>query len=357
MYCKHVEFENFRNIKGARIEFDSGVNVILGKNAQGKTNCLEGIYLCAAARSHRTSKDKHFIGFGGEIAKISLKYADSRRENTLDIRYSMAGRRFCAKNGVSQKKLSDFVGNFKAVLFTPEHLSIVKSGPALRRSFLDSALSQMSKEYLASAQRYDKILQNRNKILQNTENKPIQKLKSELEPYTLMLSKECEYLGLARQKYVNRLSDQVKSIFEEMSAGVENVELAYSEILNESEQIKRFESNFQKEVAAGVTLYGVHKDDILININTFEARSFASQGQQRSIALAMKLSEGMITKEETNEEPVYLFDDVLSELDENRKKFIISCLDNKQVILTTCDTVNTENANVIICENGEFFKK
>jgi len=355
MYCKHVEFENFRNIKSAKIEFSPGVNVIKGKNAQGKTNCLEGIYLCAAGRSHRTPKDKHFIGFGGEVAKISLKYEDSRRENTLDLRYSALGRRYCAKNGVAQKKLSDFVGNFRAVLFTPEHLSIVKNGPALRRSFLDSALSQVSKEYLVSAQRYEKILQNRNKILQNTEYKSPKSIMAELEPYTLMLCKESEYIGLMRQKYVDRLAFEVKAIFDEMSGGAENVELIYSEVLSQEEQIKRFENNFQKEIAAGVTLYGVHKDDILININSFEARSFASQGQQRSIALAMKLSEGMLTKDYTGETPIYLFDDVLSELDAMRRAFIVSCLNDKQVILTTCDEVDAKNARLINCADGKFW--
>lgn len=354
MYCKYVEFENFRNIKNARIEFINGVNVIEGANAQGKTNCLEGIYLCAAGRSHRTSKDKHFIGFGGDIAKISLKYEDSRRENTLDLRYSALGRRYCAKNGVTQRKLSDFVGNFRAVLFTPEHLSIVKNGPALRRSFLDSALSQISKEYLASAQRYEKILQNRNKVLQNTENKPISKVRAELEPYTLMLAKEAEYIGKMRFDYVCRLDSEVKNIFEKMSAGCEWVELLYSEIYSKDEYIKKFENNFDKEFSAGVTLYGVHKDDILININDFEARSFASQGQQRSIALAMKLSEGAITRLETSEEPVYLFDDVLSELDSRRREFIVSCLDNKQVIITACDMIDADGANVIRCEGGRF---
>ena len=356
MYCKHVEFENFRNIKTAKIEFTPGVNVIKGKNAQGKTNCLEGIYLCAAGRSHRTSKDKHFIGFGGDIAKISLKYEDARRENTLDLRYSSVGRRYCAKNGVTQKKLSDFVGNFRAVLFTPEHLSIVKNGPALRRTFLDSALSQISKEYLAAAQRYEKILISRNKLLQNSENRPPARVKAEVEPYSLMLAKEAEYIGASRKKYVEKLADEVFCIFDNMSMGAEKVELSYSDIFSADEYIQKFENNFEKEFAAGVTLYGVHKDDILININTFEARSFAFQGQQRSIALAMKLAEGTITKIETGEQPVYLLDDVLSELDGRRREFIISCLENKQVILTTCDEVEAEGANVIRCEKGEFFR-
>ena len=356
MYCKHVEFENFRNIRSASIDFIRGVNVIEGKNAQGKTNCLEGIYLCAAGRSHRTSKDKHFIGFGGDYAKISLKYEDFRRENTLDLRYNTVGRRYCAKNGVTQRKLSDFVGNFRAVLFTPEPLPIVKHGPAMRRSFLDSALSQISKEYLASAQRYEKILVNRNKLLQNSENKPISRVKAEVEPYSLMLAKEAEYIGNKRKKYVDMLAGEVGRIFDDMSMGAERVELVYSDIFSADEFIQKFENNFEKEFMAGVTLYGVHKDDILININTFEARSFASQGQQRSIALAMKLAEGAITKIETGDEPVYLLDDVLSELDGRRREFIISCLDNKQVILTTCDEVDAVGANVIRCEGGEFFK-
>ena len=354
MKCKFVEYENFRNIERQRIEFSSGVNVIEGRNAQGKTNCLEGIYLCASGRSHRTAKDRHFIGFGAEFGRITLSYEDSRRENTLEMRFGITGRKYCSKNGIAQRKLSEFVGNFKAVLFTPEHLSIVKSGPSARREFLDAAISQLSKEYLCSVQRYEKILANRNKILQNKDQLSKSYVKSLTEPYTEMLAKEAEYVGACRKSYVEALNKSVKNTFDEMTGGKERVALAYSDIYKAEELIDLMNANFEKEFAARVTLYGTHKDDIEITVNETVARSFASQGQQRSIALAMKLAEGNITYRDSGEEPVYLLDDVLSELDGVRKEFILSSIKGKQVILTTCDRIDSPDACVIHCENGVF---
>lgn len=354
MKCKFVEYENFRNIKRQRIEFCDGVNVIEGKNAQGKTNSLEGIYLCASGRSHRTTKDKHFIGFGSEFGRITLSYEDSRRENTLEMRFGNTGRKYCSKNGVAQKKLSEFVGNFKAVLFTPEHLSIVKSGPSARREFLDAAISQLSKEYLCSVQRYEKILANRNKILQNKDQLSKSYVKQLVDPYTEMLTKEAEYVGKCRKQYVEALERSVKQTFDLMTGGKENVSLTYSNIYSREELYEIMNANFEKEFAAKTTLYGTHKDDIEITVNEAVARSFASQGQQRSIALAMKLAEGYITYKDSGEEPVYLLDDVLSELDGVRKEFILSSISGKQVILTTCDKIESIGANVIHCEDGVF---
>ncbi len=356
MICTSVFYQNFRNIAEEKIDFSPETNLILGVNAQGKTNALEGMYLCAQGRSHRTAHEREFIRFGESFAQVSLNYRDARRDNQLAIRYK-GGRKGCQKNGVTLKKMSEFIGNFRAVLFTPEHLSIVKEGPALRRSFLDSALSQLSPGYVSSLQTYTRALMQRNKLLLAAQKGEVSGVEPLAEVWSMQLAKESAYLAKERDAYVQALGEIVQTIFADMTVGKEVPTVEYHGMMDEAAFFARLTENLDREIRAGTTLYGIHKDDLTLTINGKEARSYGSQGQQRSLALAMKLAEGELSKKETGEYPVFLLDDILSELDATRKAYVLSGIRGKQVIMTACEDLSTVlpgSCNIIRCEGGKY---
>ncbi len=348
-----ASFENFRNIEKQTLRFTSGINLIVGQNAQGKTNALEGIYLCAEGRSHRTTHEKQFVRFGEEFASVGVNYRDRQRENELQIRYSLNGRRVCSKNGVYIRRLSEFIGNFRAVLFTPEHLSIVKEGPAVRRAFLDAAISQLSPSYLSAIQRYDKILTERNRLIANAPD-DMTSFRLTIGAWSEKLAEEAAFIAEKREEYACKLNAASRQFFTEMTNGGEVPDVLYLCRKSKEQYYEELMRSHEREIHYGATLFGTHKDDLTLMLNGSEARSFASQGQQRSIALALKLSEGQICGEVTGEQPVYLFDDVLSELDNKRRDYVSSRMRGLQVIITACDEITAPGAHRIVCENGVY---
>lgn len=373
MISKKVSLRNFRNIKEAEIELSPGVNVLIGNNAQGKTNALEGIYLMAAGKSFRTPRERDLVMFGEEYFEAELLMEDIRREQELYFKaysFESTKRRECKKNGVVLPRISELIGVFRAVLFCPEHLAIVKAGPSERRSFLDIAICQLRPVYLKSLQRFNKILAQRNALLKQLSEGSGDK--GLLEVYSEQLAKESALIYRTRYEYTKRLDEFVKRFFRELSEctfgegkETEIPQLKYKNSMKSEESFSEMDAyesylrllteNEQKEIAAGMTLYGSHKDDIEIFLDGREARQFASQGQQRSIALAMKLGEGEISMEYSGEYPVFLFDDVLSELDPGRQRFLLSRLDKRQVIMTACAPPPVESdARFVYVENGVY---
>ncbi len=353
MILQQAAYYNFRNIENETLHFCEGINILCGDNAVGKTSALEGIYLCAQGRSHRTSHERDYLRFGSEFAGVGVTYRDKDRVNRLNITWAEKGKRSCTKNEVVIKKLSEFIGNFRAVLFTPEHLSIVKEGPALRRAFLDNAISQLDRSYLASLQRYTAILTRRNRILSDGVREPA--LLDTLAVWSKQLAAEAALLSAKRQAYTKRAEEHVRVIFRDMTVGRESPTLVYTGERSEEEFEKQLSEHVDKELRYGSTLYGIHKDDITVCLNGKEARGFASQGQQRSLSLALKLAEGEISREDTGEYPVFLFDDVLSELDRGRRDYLMGGLNGRQVILTTCEKEGfPTESNIIFAENGRF---
>lgn len=368
MTVSKVSYRDFRNIENAELSFSPGVTVFLGNNAQGKTNALEGIYLMAAGKSFRTPRERELVRFGAQSFEVKLDMEDSHRTRELSYKvYNTESRkrRECLKNGVPTSCISEFLGVFRAVLFCPEHLSIVKDGPAERRNFLDVAICQLRPMYLASLARHNKILTLRNSLLKQLgEGGNDKKL---LEVYSEQLAREAAFIYKTRCGYIKELEVSVKRFFEELS-GVSNKgeipELKYknslkTDMLSEKEAFEEYmrvlNSNTAREIAAGASLYGSHKDDIEIYLNGREARVYASQGQQRSIALAMKLGEGELSKVDSGEYPVFLFDDVLSELDFARQKFLLSKLGERQVIMTACNQLPLDiDAKIIKVDGGRY---
>ena len=335
MLCHRISYRDFRCIPSAALEFSPGVNLFIGDNAQGKTSALEGIFLFARGKSFRTSHDAEMVAFGAEAASVNMSCSAGGRNYDMRIAYAKDGRRICRRNDIDIKRLSEFVGYFRAVLFCPAHLGIVQDGPGVRRSFIDAAISQIKPAYLSALQRYSGILAQRNMLIKNKFSDPAS-FEATIEHWSAQLAREGAVISKERADYISRLSGHANTFLSDMTSGAEHTELIYRDPKSEGDLLKELTSNLERECRYGATLYGPHKDDIEIRLCDRPARSFASQGQQRSIALAMKLAEGEISRELTGESPVLALDDVLSELDASRREYITGGFAERQVFLTAC---------------------
>ncbi len=365
MECKKISIRDFRNIERAEIEFDGGVNILVGNNAQGKTNLLEAISFTALGKSFRTSHEEEMIRFGAESCEISLDFKDSVREQNITVRMMPGRRRYIEQNKVKVKRLSDIVGAFRTVLFCPEHLSLIKDGPAERRNYLDVAISQLYPVYLKSLQKYNQILKQRNQLLKHAAEDR-RSFDETMEFWSRQMAQEAALIARYRVRYLKRAAEKIKLCFLEMTDEREIPEAIYAgsshgepdsyEDLAETERtyFQLLMNHHDREIGAGSSLWGIHKDDIDIQINGKSARAFASQGQQRSLALAMKLAEGEVCADICGEKPVFLFDDVFSELDASRRAYLSGKMENRQVIITTCEPFGLTNGRIIRVENGSY---
>ena len=348
MYCKQITVRDFRNIREAEVSFTEGVNILAGENAQGKTNLLEAIFYPSVGRSFRGAHTPEMIRFGQQSAELKLCFRDAKREQTLRVRIFRDKQRQVEKNGIKMEKLSDIVGSFRAVLFCPEHLSMIKDGPAQRRSYMDMAISRMYPMYIHALQEYNHLLRQRNALIKSA-YLDRRTFDSTIELWSAPLAHEAAVISEMRLSFVRRAAGHIARCFAEMTGERETPRLLYDgssgqkeeEYADRSVTEKRYYDllmgSHDREIAAGATLWGIHKDDLEITLNGKSARIFGSQGQQRSLALAMKLAEGEITREEFGDYPVFLFDDVLSELDSTRRDYLIHQIKDKQVILTSCE--------------------
>ena len=357
MKIKRFHAENFRNIESCDISLSPGVNLFVGMNAQGKTNAVEGIYMFSRGRSHRTSDDKERIRFGTEGFRIGIEYDSKDGPETLE--YACFGReRLRKKNGYRIGRVAEMIGSFKSVLFYPDNLEIVKDGPDERRSFLNVAISQVYPSYLGHYTRFKEALEARNRLLKLSREQYV--AREDIEAWSHSMAEYASYVYVMRVEYLKKLEVYTRACALELSGGKEEITLSYkSDVDPEAvrrEVVAAFEipteldrdavareyyriltAQIDRECAAGSTLWGPHRDDIVIKINGTPARSFASQGQKRSVVLAMKLAEGEVIRELFGEYPVFLFDDVLSELDVDRRRYIIEGMRDRQIIITSCE--------------------
>ena len=368
MIIKRLTAENFRNIESCDIEFGRGVNLLHGKNAQGKTNAVEAIYLFSRGRSFRAREDKDLVRFGTEGFRLRIEYEDKDGDGSLE--YALFGReRRRRKNGYKVSKVTEMLGSFKAVLFYPDDLGLVKDGPEERRGFMNVAAAQCFPAYMKHYSDYKLALENRNAILKLAA-KGIYFDEREFISWSESMAEYASYIYMARAEYVKRLEVHAKGVLADISSGEEELSLSYKSDIADGtkltdrlavrdEYVRIFTENSEKERLAGVSLYGVHRDDLEIFINGKSARLFASQGQQRSIVLALKLAEGEVTREMCGEYPVFLFDDVLSELDETRRKYVLDGVGERQIIITSCepDECYGYTECEINVEKGSFQKK
>lgn len=349
MICSSISFCNYRNISLETVSFSEGVNVLWGDNAQGKSNILEGIYFFARGRSFRGARERELIRFGEKTAQLSLTFQKEGATYpvTLEADLPQVGKKVLRRGGARLSGIREMIGNFRAVLFCPMHLSLVGGGPALRRNFLDIALSQLYPAYLDSLSRYNRILSQRNALIKAGGSADA----AVWEVYARQLAHLGADIAARRCVYMREIGSHVAEVFAEMTGGKETPRLTYqsgalpegdadeAEIrcAGEERLFAALTGSIEREIRYGATLYGIHKDDIAIRLNEREAKAYASQGQQRSLALAMKLAEGEMAKCVGGEYPVFLLDDVLSELDGQRRAFILQALTGRQIIVTSCE--------------------
>ncbi len=370
MYARRASVKNFRNIKEAEVGFCPGVNVLVGENAQGKTNLLEAIFYASVGRSFRAANAGEMISFGEKSAEISIDYRREERErdDNLTIKLFTDKKKIVEKNNLRVERMSDIVGSFRAVLFCPEHLSLIKAGPSERRNYLDIAISRISPKYIYSLQRYNYFLKQRNALIKTAYGNRAS-FDATVELWSEKMAEEAAVISAMRLEFVRRVSSLVENYFREMTGERERTEVIYKgnagleeELYLDARRVKErylelLMSAHDREIALGATQYGIHKDDADIKINGKSARIYASQGQQRSLALAMKLAEGEICREEFGDYPVFLFDDVLSELDETRRDYMILHSTNKQVIISTCESEFIKRMQAekrILVKNGTY---
>ena len=368
MYCKRIRIKDFRNIVSEEVEFSDGVNVISGENAQGKTNLLEAIYYLSVGKSFRATQNSEIIRFGEKRAIVELDFDDGIREQTLKMTVFKEKKRQVEKNGVKIDRISDIIGCFRTVLFCPEHLSLVKEGPSLRRNYLDIAISRARPMYLHALQKHNYILKQRNLLIKNAlaDRKTFD---ATIDLWSDQLAHEAAIITKFRAEFIKKVDFHVKECFVDMSQNREIPDIKYKSSSKlsgddlydlaklENQFVKLLSDNHEREIYAGATLYGAHKDDMEVMLNAEEARFFASQGQQRSLAIALKLAEGEICYAEFSDYPVFLFDDVLSELDSKRRDYLINRIKGKQVIMTTCDKNEIREAKKINVTSGKYVEE
>lgn len=334
MFIKRLQMLNYRNYNVLDINLGPHVNVFMGDNAQGKTNILEGIYYCAFARSHRTSKDRELINWNADNALLSVMVGRERLDKRIDISILKDGKKAIQINKIKIKKIGELFGNFNVVMFSPEDLKIIKDSPGVRRKFIDMELCQLNPKYYYNLVQYNKVLNVRNSILRNRNiNKDI------LDVYDMQLVEFGYNIIIDRLEYIQKLNKYSAKIHSEITSGKEKIEFKYTSTIKDLENIKEnfyslLEKNRVRDCERGITSVGPHRDDFTVLINDIDTKSYGSQGQQRTAVLTIKFSSLKIIKELTGEHPVLLLDDVLSELDFSRKRYILSTIGDIQTIIT-----------------------
>ncbi len=348
MIVKNISLKNFRNYENEKIDFSPSVNIIYGKNAQGKTNILEGIYLFSMGKSNRTYHDEELIKFGENEANLKMDFIGGKREISAEIIIKKNNKKRVFINEIQVKKNSDLVGKFNVCYFGPECMNIIKSGPSARRKNLDILISQLHKKYFSYISEYKKAIESKTALLKN---EIVDKIT--LDILNDKLISLCFEIIKYRFLYIKKIEEIAKKIQLEISKEKENIEIKYSSnfgIIEEfddeiiKQKIKeKFEGNYKKEVFLKEIFIGCHRDDIEYFINGKNVKTFGSSGQQKTVALVQKIAEVYLIYEEIGEYPVLLLDDIMSELDEERQSYIISKIKDMQIIITCTDAEKFKN--------------
>lgn len=332
MIIKSLELDHFRNYDSLSMTFDSGTNILYGDNAQGKTNILEAIYLSATTKSHKGSKDRDIVNFVAEEAHIRTYIEKDGLENRVDMHLRKNKSKGIAINGQKIKKAADLLGLLNVVFFSPEDLSIIKNGPAERRRFVDMELCQLDSFYLYNLNNYNKIVNQRNKLLKELYYNP--GLKDTLSIWDSQLLSYGSKIIERRIEFVEQLNDIIYEIHRKLSGNKEELRICYEPDVTLEEYEQKLQSGQERDIRLKQTSTGPHRDDFSFLAGNIDIRKFGSQGQQRTAALSLKLSEIELVKKITRDTPVLLLDDVLSELDSNRQNYLLNSIGDIQTIIT-----------------------
>ncbi len=332
MIVESVKLDQFRNYDSLELKFDKGTNLFYGDNAQGKTNILESVYLCGTTRSHKGSKDKELIHFGEEESHICMKIRKGEIPYRIDMHLKKNKTKGIAINGTPVRKASEVIGLGNFVFFSPEDLNIIKNGPSERRRFLDMELCQLDKIYLYHLSNYNKTLMQRNKLLKDFTFYP--ESGTMLEVIDEQLCQYGSVLIQMRRTFVGELNEILYEIHKKLSGGKEELILAYENNVEIEEFAQKLRANRDKDSKTRMTNAGPHRDDICFLVNGIDIRKYGSQGQQRTAALSLKLAEIEIVKRNVKDTPVLLLDDVLSELDSSRQRYLLESIHDIQTLIT-----------------------
>ncbi|QII51386.1 DNA replication/repair protein RecF [Bacillus paralicheniformis] len=366
MYIQNLTLSSYRNYERLDLQFENKVNVIIGENAQGKTNLMEAIYVLAMAKSHRTSNDKELIRWDEDYAKIEGRVIKKNGSVPIQLVISKKGKKGKV-NHIEQQKLSQYVGAVNTIMFAPEDLNLVKGSPQVRRRFLDMEIGQVSPVYLHDLSLYQKILSQRNHFLKQLQTRK-QTNQTMLDVLTEQLTEFAAKVVMKRLQFVDQLEKWAQPIHSGISRGLEELTLKYHTSLHVSDSpdlskmINSYQETFSKlrdkEIERGVSLSGPHRDDVLFYVNGRDVQTYGSQGQQRTTALSLKLAEIDLIQEEIGEYPILLLDDVLSELDDYRQSHLLHTIQGRvQTFVTTTsvdgiDHKTLNEAEIFRVENG-----
>ena len=332
MIIKTLELADFRNYETLNISFDKGTNILFGDNAQGKTNILEAIYISATTKSHKGSKDKEIIHFDKEEAHIRTYLEKEDVEYRVDMHLRKNKSKGIAIDGQKIKKAADLLGLLNVVFFSPEDLSIIKNGPAERRRFADIELCQLDSFYLYNLNNYNKIINQRNKLLKDMYFN--QNLKETLNIWDSQLVSYGSKIIERREAFADQLCEIIGDIHKKLSGGKEDLIVKYEPDVRIDDFESRMKENQEKDIRFKLTSTGPHRDDFSFIVNGIDIRKYGSQGQQRTAALSLKLSEIELVKKMTKDTPLLLLDDVLSQLDSNRQNYLLNSIGDIQTIIT-----------------------
>lgn len=334
MIVESLKLQNYRNYEYLNMNFNEKINIIYGDNAQGKTNILESMYVCATSKSHRGSKDREIIRFDNDESHIKVNVKKNDMNYRIDMHLKKNKPKGIAVNGIPIKRAVELFGILNIVFFSPEDLNIIKNGPSERRRFIDMELSQLDKIYLDCLINYNKVVNQRNSLLKEYAFSGREDIISSLDIWDMQLVKYGNDVIKSREKFVKEINDLVKSIHTKLSGDREQLEIIYEPCVKEQD----FESELvrvrDRDLKFKCTNIGPHKDDMCFLINGMDVRKYGSQGQQRTAALSLKLAEIELVKQIIHDTPVLFLDDVLSELDSRRQNFLLDSIGNIQTMIT-----------------------
>ena len=356
MKVNSLEIQNFRNIENMKIEPCDTVNIIYGENAQGKTNLLEALWLFTGCRSFRGAKEKEYLKFDTDFARLDINFSDDRLSHEASI--ILGDKKKTVLDGVEHASSSVFFGEFLGIIFAPQHLGLVKGGPIERRKFINMALCQLRPKYSNVLTNYNKILEERNALLKDITYHS--ELYDTLDIWDEKLSFYSATIINQRLKYLEELSPFLDDIYNGISSGKEKISLLYDSPIDVRDKtveelseiiFTELKNARASDIREGSTSIGPHRDDILISLDSLPVKNFGSQGQQRSCALALKLAEAAVIKKVSGKQPIAFLDDVMSELDTSRQDYILNHIDGWQVFITCCDP-----SSILKSKTGKVFE-
>ena len=355
MWIKNIKIKNFRNYDQEEINLEKNINIFYGKNAQGKTNIIEAIFLCSLGKSFRAKKDNEMIKLNEKNAIVEIEYEKSDRDGKIKI--EIGNKKNIYLNGIKIKKLSELLGNLNIVIFTPDDINILKGGPQNRRRFLDIMISQLRPNYMHILNLYLKTIEQRNKYLRQIKEE--HKDENLLEIWDEKLAEYAVKIYEYRKEFIEKIIKKINIIHKNITNGEEQIELEYiTECDNKEKYLQLLKERRKLDIIKGFTTKGIHRDDFVIYINKKEIKIFGSQGQNRTAMLSLKLAELQVIYDEIGEYPILLLDDFMSELDRTRRKNFLENIEGTQVIITGTEKLDIEKLNYLEynVSNGKIIK-